>query len=243
MKNYISSLIKFLIIITLIFVLSGCGGSGEDEIDPTELLNLSTERMRELGGFQYRIDRTGEPAFIDADQSISFASAVGYYVVPDRVTATVKVITPLAVAEVDIINIGDQQWETNIFTGTWQKVPVEYSFQPQDLLNPESGLLAILESDMVDLAYNGLVELEEMPGLQLHHLQGTIDGENAYNLTSGMIDSEPLAVQFWIDPGTYEIHGVLVVDPMDEGEEEDTIWQIDFWDFDNVIDISPPIEE
>lgn len=234
---------KYLIMFGLLFLLVACGGSGEEVVDPKKLISLSTERMRSLGGFHYKIDRSGAPAFIDDSETISFRTAEGDYVVPDRVTATVKVITPLIVTEVNLISIGDQQWETNVFTGQWQQVPVEYAFQPQELLNPNTGLQAILEQDLYDLTLVGLEELEEMPGKSLHYIQGMLNGEGAFNLTYGMIDNEVLSVQLWIDPETYDIYRVMVVDPMNEGDEEDTVWQIDFWDFGNVMEINPPIEE
>ena len=234
---------KYGIVLILLILLSACGSSEKEVTDPYELVTLSTERMRSLGGFHYKIDRSGAPAFIDDSETISFRTAEGDYVVPDRVTATVKVITPLIVTEVNLISIGDQQWETNVFTGQWQKVPVEYAFQPQELLNPNTGLQAILEKDLNDLTLVGLEELEEMPGKSLHYIQGVLDGEGAYNLTNGMIDNEVLNVQLWIDPETYDIYRVVVVDPMNEGDEEDTVWQIDFWDFGNVVEINPPIAE
>jgi len=227
----------------MLFVLAACGGSGEEVLSPEELITRSTERMRSLSGFHYKIDRTGEPAFIDEAETISFRTAEGDYMIPDRVTAKVKVITPLIVTEVDIISIGDQQWETNVFTGLWQKVPVEYAFQPQELLNPNTGLQAILENDLFDMVLVGFEELEEMPGKNLHYLQGALEGQGAYDLTYGMIDNEVLNVQMWIDPDTYDIYRVVVLDPMNEGDEEDTLWQIDFWDFNNVVEINPPIED
>ena len=234
---------RFLSVLLFLILLSACGGSEKEVTDPQELITLSSERMRSLGGFQYKIDRTGESAFIDESETISFRTAEGHYVVPDKVTATVKVITPLIVTEVDIISIGDEQWETNVLTGLWQKVPVEYAFQPQELLNPESGLQAILEKDLFDLTLVGLEKLEEMPGKSLQYIQGSLNGQGAYDLTNGMIDNEVLSVQLWIDPDTYDMHRVVVIDPMNEGDEEDTVWQIDFWDFDNVIEITSPIED
>jgi hypothetical protein len=52
-----------------------------------------------------------------------------------------------------------------------------------------------------------------------------------------------LDVDIWVDPESYVIHRVIVIDPMNEGEDEDTVWQIDFWNFDKVIEINPPLEE
>jgi hypothetical protein len=227
----------------LTLFLSACGYTRTSINDPRKLVSLSTAKMQQLKGFQYQINRTGEPAFLDYNETISFRKAEGFYVIPDRVTAKVRVITSLIVAEVNIISIGDKQWETNLVTGAWQRVPAEYAFQPQILLNPETGLQAILEEQLYDLTLLGLDEIEELPGKKLHHIHGLLNGDAAYNLTYGMIDNETLDVDIWVDPESYVIHRVIVIDPMNEGEDEDTVWQIDFWNFDKVIEINPPLEE
>jgi len=232
-----------LTLFMLAFILAACGNNHTTIDDPQKLISLSTAKMRQLEGFQYQINRTGESAFLDYNETISFRKAEGFYVVPDRVTAKVRVITSLIVAEVNIISIGDKQWETNLVTGDWQSVPPEYAFQPQILLNPETGLQAILEEELYELTLTGLEEIEELPGKNLYHIHGLINGEHANNLTYGMIDNEVLDVQIWVDPESYVIHRIIVIDPMNEGDGEDTIWQIDFWNFDKVIEINPPLEE
>jgi hypothetical protein len=120
-------------------------------------------------------------------------------------------------------------------------VPQEYAFQPQILLNPDTGIQAVLERDLQSLSYVGIDEIEEMPGFPLYKLEGMLEGDGAYDATYGMIDKDPLDVQMWIAPGTFELHRVIVIDPADPGEDEDTVWQIDFWDFDQTVEIEAPI--
>jgi hypothetical protein len=231
--------VSFLLIVVVI--LASCSGVQIEELPPEEILALSAERMRELEGFHYLIDRSGASAFLDYEETISFRRAEGDYVLPDRVIAEVRVIAPGIVAEVTIISIGDAQWETHLLTGDWQRVPQEYAFQPQILLNPDTGIQAVIENDLQSLTYEGIDEIEEMPGFSLYKLHGTLEGDGAYYATYGMIDKDPLDVQMWIAPGTFELHRVIVTDPADPGEDEDTIWQIDFWDFDKIVKIEAPI--
>lgn len=232
-----------LVFITLgiVFEQTGCAGRQIEELPPEEILSRSAERMRELDGFHYLIERSGAPAFLDYAETISFRRAEGDYVLPDRVIAEVRVIAPGIVAEVTIISVGETTWETHLLTGEWQVVPQEYAFQPQILLNPDTGIQAVVERDLESLAYEGIDEIEEMPGFPLYRLHGTLLGDGTYNATYGMIDKDPLDVRMWIAPDTFELHRVIVVDPADPGEDEDTVWQIDFWDFDRTIDIEAPI--
>jgi hypothetical protein len=224
-----------------LMLLVGCVGRQIEELPAEEILARSAERMRELDGFHYLIERSGAPAFLDYGETISFRRAEGDYMLPDRVIAEVRVIAPGIVAEVTIISIGDTQWETHLLTGEWQIVPQEYAFQPQILLHPDTGIQVVVERDLQSLSYAGIDEIEEMPGFPLYKLHGTLEGEGAYYATYGMIDKEPLDVQMWIAPGTFELHRVIVIDPADPGEDEDTVWQIDFWDFDKTIEIEAPI--
>lgn len=197
--------------------------------------------MRELDGFSFRLQRSGAPVFVDPTGIVAFREAEGSFVSPDKVEATVKVIVPGIVAEVSIIGIGAQEWETNILTGQWQLVPDEYAFQPAVLFNPDGGIQQAIGMHLTDVEMLGMAELEELPGLQLYHLHGTMDGANVSELTLGLIDPQPLDVQLWIEPGTFYLHRVEIIDPVNDGAEEPTNWQLDFWDFDRVIDIQPPI--
>lgn len=227
----------------LILFLAACSGTQIEELPPDEILALSTARMQELEGFHFLIERSGEPAYLDYGETISFRRAEGDYVLPDRVIAEVRVIAPGVVAEVTIISIGEIQWETHILTGEWQIVPPEYAFPAQILLNPDTGIQAVIKSDLTSLEYVGIDEIEEMPGFSLYRLHATLEGEGAYYATYGMIDKDPLEVEMWIAPRTFELHRLIVVDPLDPGEEEDTVWQIDFWDFDRILEIDPPVSE
>jgi hypothetical protein len=243
MKGNPLRITRLILILSTILLFTSCSGTQIEELPPEEILARSAERMRELAGFHYRIERSGASAFLDYNETISFRRAEGDYVLPDRVTAEVRVIAPGIIAEVSIISIGGTQWETNYLTGEWQVVPPEYAFQPQILLNPDTGIQAVMERDLISLTYEGIEEIEEMPGFKLYKLHGLLEGEGAYNATFGMIDKDLLDVQLWIAPRTFELHRVVVIDPAGADEDEDTIWQIDFWAFDKTIRIeAPPIE-
>ncbi|HEX9597268.1 MAG TPA: hypothetical protein VF982_10350, partial [Anaerolineales bacterium] len=98
-----------------------------------------------------------------------------------------------------------------------------------------------LEDYLFDIELLGLAELEELPGLTLYHLHGVMDGANVHDLTVGLIDEQMLNIELWIAPVTFELHRALIFDPPNEGVEEGTTWQFDFWDFDKVIEIVPPV--
>jgi lipoprotein LprG len=149
------------------------------------------------------------------------------------------VILPGLVAEVQVINIGDIQWETNFLTGEWQELPPDWGFNPAALFDAEVGIQPILEKDLSRLEYLGLEELDEVPGKPLYALTGEVDGERLHQLSFGMMGPEVMTIGLWIAPETFELYRMQITEAPHE-EEEPTIWQVDFWDYGKVVEITPP---
>ncbi len=196
--------------------------------------------MRSLSGFQFLIDRSGQPVFLDYENKISFRRAQGQFVSPDRVAVTARVISPGMVTEVQIISIGGIEWETNYLTGAWQLSDPRYSFNPSRLFDSQNGIPAILAKDLVDPVSTGEQELPEIPGKKLVVVQAQMNGEPAYNMTYGLIDKDTLQIKLWVDPDSFDLYRIRMVDPANSKDQEDTIWQIDFWDFDHTFQIEKP---
>lgn len=224
-------------------LLVGCGTSRQNEIDltPEEILSRSAERMIDLQGFEFLIDRSGESVFLDLEETISFSRAAGKYTAPDHVQAEVRVVAPGLVTEVHIIRIKEEQWETNLLTGDWQPSDPRYSFNLALLFDAEIGIQAILNHDITNPILVGYEELPETPGKELLYIEATLEGGRAYQMSYGMIDNEALPIKVWIDPNSFDLHRILMTDPADPGDDEDTLWQIDFWSFGSTFEIVEPV--
>lgn len=223
----------------LLFLLVGCGSPTPVLLPPEEIVSRSADRMRTVSGFHFVIDRTGAPAFLDIDGTLAFRRAEGDFVQPDKTEATIRVITPGLVAEIKVISIGAVQWETNVLSGQWQELPPNWGFNPALLFDGEIGIQPILETDLSELTLSGVEELEEVPGKSFYAIEAVVDGTRLYQLSYGMMGPDVLTIKLWIDPETFDLYRMLITDPVEAGEP--TLWQIDFWDFDQVIEISPPI--
>jgi len=232
--------LHIVVLLALTFLAAGCGGLETPFISPEDIIARSASRMAAHTGFEFLVQRTGEPVFLDLEETISFRRAEGQFLSPDQAHAKVRVITPGLVSEVEIISIGDSQWETNLLTGQWQPSDPIYSFNPSLLFNPEKGIPVILARELTGPTLLGLEELPEIPGKDLYKLGAALQGATAYQMTFGMIDNENLSLNLWIDPDTFDLYRVVLVDPADAADKEDTIWQIDFWNFDGAFDIKPP---
>ncbi|NIS81817.1 MAG: LppX_LprAFG lipoprotein [Anaerolineales bacterium] len=234
--------LRLCLVVVFVTLLLGvaCSRATPETLAPEEIISRSIDRMKALSGFHFVIDRSGSPAFLDAESLLAFRRAEGDYVSPDRAQATIRVIAPGIVAEVSIVSIGETHWETNLFTGEWEKLPPNWGFNPASLFDQDYGIQPILESDLHALEYTGLEKLEEIPGLKFYALSGKVAGEKLYQLSFEMIGPEVMDVRLWIEPETFDLHRMVVIDPQ-PGESEPTIWQLDFWNFDEAVEIVPPV--
>lgn len=238
---YLKKILLWTGLIALGALISGCGKAQVEEIPPNEIIARSAQRMAALIGFEFVVDRSGAPAFLDTNETIAFRRAEGQYVTPNRVYTKVRVIAPGLVTEVQLINIDGEQWETNLLSGEWQSSDTRYTFNPALLFDPNKGIPFILANHLTNIALSGMEELPEVPGEKLYAIEADMQGETAYQMTYGMIDKEPLKVKVWVKPNTFEAYRIILVDPISAGEEESTTWQIDFWNFDNHFEIQKPI--
>ncbi len=228
----------------LIVLLAGLLAASCGEQEPTppaadEILAQSVARMQDLAGYAFNLDPSGAPVPLDQDGLLTLGKAEGNYVAPDEAIAVVTVSTPGLVTEVSLISIGDQQWLTNPLTGRWEALPAGWGLDPKALVNPDTGLLGILAGDISQLSLTGTEELEDGPDQGLYALTGMVEGGRIAELSAGMIGPEPMPIQLWIAPDSYELVRVVLSETT-PGAEEPTRWQLDFSQFDQTVEISPP---
>lgn len=231
---------RIALITTLIFVfISACSSPTPTPVPPEEIVLNAADRMTGTSGFRFSIDRSGAPAFLDASNLFSLSRIQGDYIAPSDVQATARIVLPGVVAEVSFVAIGDSQWQTNPISGAWENVPPSASFNPALLFDPQIGLQAILETDVSSLELIENAEIDTLPGRSLHHLKGRLEGEKTYEVSYGLIGPGTMDMELWIEPGTYELHRMILIE---EAADPDNLrtWQIDFWDFDLDIVIHPP---
>jgi len=201
-----------LIIFSILGILiAGCGGSaGEEVITPDMILADGVTHMASLPGFEFSITQEGPIVFLDADEMVQFGTAVGHYVSPDKAYTTVTITALGMLTEITVISLPDIQWASNP-----------------------------LGSGLADVIIVGEEELEEMPGLPLTHLSGTVPGEVILEISKGLINIESMAGDLWMDTATNEVHRVVLTDTS-SAEGEVSVWTFDFWSFGETIEITAP---
>ena len=200
--------------------------------------------MNDMAGFSFDISREGAPAYLDPDEILSFRRAAGSYVAPDKAAASVRVIGPGLITDVDVISIAETQWQTNVATGAWEELPPNWGFNPAVLFDADVGLPTILTADLQNLQLlepSTLADSATTDAL-LYHLTGEVTGTRLYEMSGTLIGPDPVSVEMWIAPGTFELVRVVVDEPL-AGTDESTVWQLDFANFDETIAIEPPLTE
>jgi hypothetical protein len=235
MKRVLPYLSLFLI---LSILGAGCGGAEVEEVTPDQLLADGVSYMAALAGFEFQITQVGPQVYLDADKTVQFSEAVGHYVSPDQAQTTVTISAMGMLTEITVISLQDIQWASNPLTGQFQELPDTYLFKPTQYLDPNSGFFPSLGDGLADLALVGEEELDELPGLTLTHLSGTVPGEVIREISKGLINIESMKGDLWMDAATNEVHRVVLTDAA--GGDAASVWTFDFWSFGETIEISAP---
>lgn len=232
-------------LILLLLTLTACSDPNLPEIPAEELVQRAAERMKDSDGFQFVIARDGAPAFLDPGETLSFRRAQGAYVAPDRALATVRVIGPGIITDVDVISVAEIQWQTNVVTGDWEELPPNWGFNPAVLFDANIGIQAVLLADLSQVALAEPENLAESEGPDelLYSVTAVASGANIYQMSGFLIGPEQVDIQLWIRPETFELVRIVLREPEPEYEELESIWQVDISNYDELIDIQPPVIE
>jgi lipoprotein LprG len=219
--------------------LAACGRSTPTPLPPEDIVARTVARMKSLTAFHFIIDRTGGPAYIDANRTLSLGRTEGDFAVPDRAQGQARIIAPGIVASVKFISVSGRYWQTNPLSGKWEEYAPGTFFNPAILFDREIGLEPILASDLLNLRLDGLEELKELPGQLLYALSGNMAGQRVAAMSAGLIGPAEMDIRLWVDPQTFDPARIVIVEPAADGAEA-TTWQIDFLDFNKPVDIQPP---
>lgn len=232
-------------LIGLLLLATACSDPSLPEISAEDLVQQTAERMKESDGFQFTIARDGAPAFLDPGETLSFRRAQGAYVAPDRALATVRVIGPGLITDVDVISVAEIQWQTNVVTGAWEELPPNWGFNPAVLFDNAIGIQAVLLADLSQVALAEPENLAESEGPDelLYSVTAVASGANIYQMSGFLIGPEQVGIQLWIRPKTFELVRIVVREPEPAYEELESIWQVDISHYDELIDIQPPVIE
>ncbi len=203
-----------------------------EELSAEEIIELGVTRWNETVTVHFELDVEGS-TYLDEDQSIELSSAEGDLERPQSVKATAQVSIGLANFDVSLIFIGDDAYMTDFLTGNWGPAP-ESSYNPSLLLSTTEGLGPVLEQ-LQDPAVAGT---EQVAGREAVHITGYVTEDMIDQLTAGTITGNQIGVDVWFDTETFEVLRLRLTEP--EGDDEPAIWNIDFSEHDEPVEIEEP---
>ena len=218
--------------------LAACSVQPTPAPSASEILTRAAQSMQDLKTVHFIIDRSGAPAYVDLAETIVFRRAEGDFSAPDRARAAVRVIGPALVAEVNVVSIGEQYWETNPFTGQWASYP-GMGYNPARLFDPESGLVPFMRTKLTDVQSVGMETIEAGPAGKLYHLTAQAPGEPVMAMTADMVGRGRVLLDWWVAPATFRVIRMRITEP-DTDAADPSVWVIDFDSFDSPVEIRPP---
>jgi hypothetical protein len=240
-------ILALTLVIVLTFLAAGCRDDKKDEKaaspaaspSPTEVtaesvLQQAADQWTQTTSAHFVLTVDGN-AYIDEAQSIRLISAEGDIKRPDSVKATAKIDATVAQANVSLIFIGDQAWMTNLITGTWDKAPADFSYNPAVLFSDTEGIGPILTK----LQNPTLDGTESIDGKSARKVTGAVDSATVQKITAGSIQGQTIDVSVWVGKDDGKILQVQLTEPQIEGREPAT-WTLKLTKHNESVEIAPP---
>jgi hypothetical protein len=206
------------------------------ELPPNEILQRAARAMLAQNTMHFRIDIEGAPAPINTALGLGLRAAEGNFVRPDRIGVNLRVVTPLASIQADMIALGDEQYLTNFLTQKWEVLPAQFGFNPAVMFHPEFGLEKTLEQGLDGAANLGI---ESLDGAQTYHVRGSVDGQRLQVMSGGMLSTQRIEADVWVETGSFRVLKAVLLDPgFNEGDA--STWTLTFSSFGDAFTIEAP---
>lgn len=243
------------VLAALVAALGACNtndGDGEPTAVPSArtLLNDAIRQIASATSFLIEISVSGLPvriqvadAVLPEELALVFEYARGTFVAPDRLQAEIDVRVADAVTRTEVIALGDDQFmRSDLLTqGNWVKENVIVGFSPSDLLAPDRGIPSAL-SKIRNLE---LVERTDLDGVPVYHLTGSIEAQDVYSLTFGLMGTREgqMSLDIYLLTDGNWVEQIVMREPLPASAEEGaepTRWTINVLDYNQDITINAP---
>ncbi len=234
--------IRAALLVGLVTMVSACGDDEPAPVPaevaeptPEERLRSAVDVWNATDSFHFRL--TVENRVIPLDQAgmLTYSTAEGDVVTPDRMQAQTTVRTPVGNTQVAFIGIGDQQWITNPLSRQWEPAPPGTAGAVATAFDPSTGIGATL-TQMPDVRYS---PRESLDGAPAYRLSGTLPGTVMAGFAADLAAVPTLDVDLFVTPDDDRIRRIVVRQPTTP-EGVIPTWTFDLSNFDQPVTIQPP---
>lgn len=238
------------VVVLLALLLGACSSGGSEDAAPDEataeeILTAASVEMAAVEAMAFSLAQQGATIPIDDDGQLSFVAADGRIVRPSSADAVLTVEALGFTTEIGAIAIDSVIWFTNPLSGEWGEAPESFTFDPAELVDPDTGLPALL-SEMAPTAVlvDATTDAEGQPSDEVEEIdrddwqavEATASGARITVLTGGLI-TEATEVRIWIDRTTNRVTEIRFQVPV---EDEISDWQLTITEYDIEAEINPP---
>ncbi len=226
------------LLVAIVVVAVGCGddtvASSTTETPTTrplsaqEILTEAAATMQAVETLRYEIELSGAPITL---LGVELRSASGQYLAPESSQAVLRAAIGGLTIELATIAIGGTSWLTNPLSGAWDEYTGSRAFNPAIIFDPELGWKPLLTTDLSD------AQLADAASTDTYRITGTAAGARVEVLTAGLVESQPVEVQFDVDRETAT---VTRMEFSTIGEAGQTLWVLALSEFDEPVTIDPP---
>jgi len=224
-------------LVLMCFMLVACSAPAASPTpppDPRTLLSAAAADIQAVSALRFKLQLTGAPAFIDDANLISFSSADGVYVAPDKVSARVSAAVAGVAGQIDIVAVGNDQYMKHILltANRWLNMQFSPGFNADQLIRGDLGIKYALNA-LTDLTYHGVVDLF---GTQVHHISGKASVADISAVTVNLIRGTGTAnADIYINVANGRVERIVLVQPETATDQhpEPTTWIMELFDYDD----------
>jgi len=221
----------------LLAALTACSPPPPD-LPPGEIVQRAAKSMLDQSTLHFKIEIEGAAVVINPGLGLSLRSAEGDFARPDRMGVHLKITTLGPAIEADMIALGDEQYLTNFLTRQWEPLPAQFGFNPAVMFHPEFGLEQTLAGGLDDASVAGV---ESIDGAPAYHVTGSLDGMRLQVMSGGLIGTNRVQIEVWVDAQTFAVRRVVLIDAA-TGAEQSSTWVLTFSRFGQPVTIEKPIQ-
>lgn len=220
----------------------GCGSAPsssptvtpEPKLDPRAALRRATTQLLELESAAFTLEHLAGNTTLFPGLVMTKAS--GVVDIPDKVRLRVEAESsmPRSYVEINVVTIGDRAYMTDIFSGQWRQVPVEYL--PVSFSQLGQTLAGIVEAVEDPLWAGSLV----LKGRNTLRISGHVPSQALASLVPGAAAGLDVGLELRLDQGDGLLRQVLIKGPVVPGDIPDAVRLLTLDGINLPVDIVPP---